>query len=115
MFEVLYGLSAILLISNFIAIFHIKEVKANNLRIAKKLSQMTKLSEDKLKEIDKLKMDKLDVKTELGKTLLTLEKLKKESIPDDATEQNIQELSHDLKTHGFMLMRVNPDKVFLRN
>lgn len=38
----------------------------------------------------------------------------KEQTPDDATELTIQQLTSDLKTHGFNFIRINPDQVFLR-
>jgi hypothetical protein len=50
----------------------------------------------------------------LSKSNCDLEAKLKEQAPDDITQQSIHELTHDLKTHGFMLMRVNPDHVFLR-
>ena len=34
---------------------------------------------------------------------------------DDVTLQTIENLANDLKIHGFNLIRINPDNVFLRN
>jgi chromosome segregation ATPase len=90
------------------------------LNAADKLRDNKKLLEIAKSHLAQVKMDNNDLDTSCKEyrneiKILQSELKSKDHAFDDATAQTIQELTNDLKTHGFMFCRVNPDNVYLRN